>query len=164
MRKMNFPAGALLALWLAGAAMAAHAQGAIELKNTAEVERQIKTTDGKVEVRRAPAASAVPGTVVIYTTVFRNTGNKPAGGVVIKNPVPANTTLVPASAWGENTEISYSADGGKTWAAADKVKVKTADGKERPAGISEITDVRWSLRGDLGAGKQGEVGFRVVIN
>ena len=52
----------------------------------------------------------------------------------------------------------------KTWAAIDKLKVKTADGKERPAGISEITDVRWSLRGELGAGKQGEVGFRVVIN
>jgi uncharacterized repeat protein (TIGR01451 family) len=163
MRK-NPVAGALLFMCLAWSALTAHAQGAIEVMNSAEMEQQIKTADGKVEVRRAPVKGAVPGTVVVYTTTFRNTGNKPAAGVVIKNPVPANTTLVPASAFGENADISYSADGGKTWAAIDKLKVKTADGKERPAGISEITDVRWSLRGELGAGKQGEVGFRVVIN
>lgn len=157
----------LPALWL-GFALAtgslAQAQGTLEMKNTAELETVVKTADGKVEKRRSPAEKALPGATVVYTTTFRNIGPRPAGGVVIKNPVPANTTLVPAGAWGENTEISYSADGGKTWAAADKVRVTGADGKERPAGISEFTHVRWVLRGELPAGKQGEVGFRVVIN
>jgi len=155
------------ALWL-GLALAtgslAHAQGTLEMKNTAELETLVKTADGKVEKRRGPAEKALPGATVAYTTTFKNIGSRSAGGIVIKNPVPANTTLVPAGAWGENTEISYSADGGKTWAAVDKVRVTGADGKERPAGISEFTHIRWALRGELPAGKQGEVGFRVVIN
>ena len=61
-------------------------------------------------------------------------------------------------------EITYSADGGKTFNTAAKVTVKSADGKERPAGISEFTHIRWHQRGELAPGKQAEVGFRVVIN
>ena len=55
-------------------------------------------------------------------------------------------------------------DGGKTWATADRVKVKGADGKERAAGLSELTHIRWTQRGELAPGKQGEAGFRVVVN
>jgi hypothetical protein len=71
---------------------------------------------------------------------------------------------VGGSAFGENTEISYSADGGTTWAPADKVRVTGKDGKPRPAGISEFTHIRWTYRGELPPGKQGTVGFRVVVN
>ena len=145
-------------------AQARPASGNIEFKNIAEVEVEAKAADGKIEKKRSPVQKAIPGTVVIYTSTFKNIGTKPAGNININNPVPANTTLVAGSAYGEGMDISYSADGGKTWAAADKVKVKGADGKERPAGISEFTHIRWSLRGELAPGKQGEAGFRVVVN
>ena len=78
--------------------------------------------------------------------------------------MPANTTLVAGSASGDNTEISFSADGGKSWASADKVRVTGADGKPRPAGISEFTHIRWAYRGELAAGRQGAVAFRVTVN
>lgn len=145
-------------------AQARPASGNIEFKNIAEVEIETKSADGKVEKKRVPVQKAVPGSVVIYTSTFKNIGAKPAGNININNPVPANTTLVAASAYGEGMDISYSADGGKTWAAADQVKLKGADGKERPAGISEFTHIKWSLRGALAPGKQGEAGFRVVVN
>ncbi len=145
-------------------AQARPAAGNIEFKNIAEVEIEIKAADGKVEKKRVPVQKAIPGTVVFYTSTFKNTGSKAAGNISVTNPVPANTTLVAASAYGEGMDISYSADGGNTWAAADKVKVKGADGKERPAAIGEFTHVKWSLRGELAAGKQAEAGFRVVIN
>ena len=157
----------------ATAAPLAHAQaqtparpvaGNIEFQNIAEVEIETKTADGKVEKKRGPVQKAVPGTVIFYTSTFKNISAKPAGNIVITNPIPANTTLVAASPYGEGMDISYSADGGKTWAAADKVKVKGADGKERPAAIGEFTHVKWTLRGELAAGKQAEAGFRVVIN
>lgn len=138
--------------------------GNIEFKNLAEIEVEVKGADGKVEKKRSAVQKATPGTEVIYTSTFKNIGKKAAGNISINNPIPANTTLVAASAFGENTEITFSADGGKTWAAADKVKVKGADGKERPAGLSEFTHVRWSYRGELAPGKQGVAGFRVVIN
>jgi uncharacterized repeat protein (TIGR01451 family) len=138
--------------------------GTIELRNVAEVEKEVKTADGKTEKKRVPAEKAAPGAEVIYTSTFRNTGSKPAGNISIVNAVPANTTLVGGSATGENTDIAFSADGGKTWAAADKVKVRAADGKERPAGLTEFTHVRWIYRGELAPGKQGTVGFRVTVN
>jgi uncharacterized repeat protein (TIGR01451 family) len=154
----------LTGLTSAALAQAPAARGNIEFKNVAEVELAVTGADGKLEKKRSPVQKAIPGTVVIYTSTFRNIGAKPAGNININNPIPANTTLVAASAYGEGTDISYSADGGKTWAAADKLRVKGADGKERAAGISEVTHIRWSLRGELAAGKQGEAGFRVVVN
>ena len=145
-------------------AQARPAGGNIELKNIAEVEVEVKAADGNIEKKRSPVQKAVPGTVVFYTSTFTNVSAKPAGNISINNPIPANTTLVPASAYGEGMDIAYSADGGKTWAAADKVRLKSADGKERAATISEFTHIKWRMRGDLLAGKQGEAGFRVVIN
>ena len=159
----------LLAGLVATAGSLAYAQtrpasGNIELKNIAEVEIEVKDADGKLEKKRAPVQKAIPGTVVFYTSTFKNISAKPAGNVSINNPIPANTTLVSASPYGETTDISYSADGAKTWATADKVKVKGADGKERAAAVSEFTHIRWVLRGELPPGKQGEAGFRVVVN
>ena len=145
-------------------AQARPASGNIELKNIAEIEVEVKAADGKVEKKRAPVQVAVPGTVVFYTSTFKNVGTKPAGNISLTNPVPANTTLVAASAFGESMDITYSADGGKTWAAADKAKVTGADGKERAAGVSDLTHIRWVLRGELAPGKQSDAGFRVVVN
>jgi len=162
----------LLSLALALAALgspALHAQGkaapgGIEFRNVAEVEAEVKGADGKVEKKRMPAQKAIPGTVVFYTSTFQNVGKRPAGNIAVVNPVPANTTLVGGSAFGDNTDITFSADGGKTWAAADKVKVTGADGKQRPAGLTEFTHIRWVYRGELPAGKEGVVGFRVTVN
>lgn len=155
-----------LGLSLGGAAFAQQspAKGAIQLRNVAEVETTTNGPDGKPRMTRAPATKAAPGTEVIYTTAFKNVGNKPAAGVVINNQVPANTTLVGGSAYGDNTDVTFSADGGKTYGAADKVKVRGADGKERPAGLTEFTHIRWTYRGELAAGKESKVGFRVTVN
>ncbi len=165
-RHLSFAAAALALAFAAWGT--AHAQattgGDIEFRNIAEVEQEVKTPDGKVEKQRVLAQKAVPGTEVIYTSTFRNLGKRPAGNIGIVNPVPANTTLVGGSAFGENTQVTYSADGGKTWAAADKLTVTGKDGKARPAALSEFTHIRWSYRGELAPGKQGTVGFRVVVN
>ena len=146
----------------------AHAQGSpsgnIELRNVAEVETEVKTPDGKVEKKRVAAQKAAPGTEVIYTSIFRNISAKPAGNLAVVNPIPANTTYVGGSVFGDNTEITFSADGGKTWAPLDKLKVHGADGKDRPAGVTEITHIRWVYRGELPPARQGSVGFRVNVN
>lgn len=157
----------LSALLLAGVFLGsvAQAQGSFEVQNVAEVEVQVKAADGSVTKKRAPADKVGPGGEVIYTTTYKNISAKPAGNVVIKNPIPANTTLVAASPWGENAEVTYSTDGGQTWAAVDKLKIKdAATGKERAAGLTEITHIRWAVRGEVQPGKSGEVGFRTRVN
>jgi len=158
-----------LAMTIGSISYAQTPRGTIEFKSyPPEVETTVKAADGKIEKKRSQIGKdgekAVPGAVVIYAYSFKNISDKSASGIVIDNPIPASTTLVAGSTYGENTEITFSADGGKTWANVEKVKVKGADGKERAAGISELTHIRWRLRGELAPGKQGEVGFRVAIN
>ena len=166
MQRLIYSITTALALALAAGGVLAQSAGGgdIELRNVAEVEQQVKGADGKVEKKRAPVQKAVPGTEVIYTSTFRNIGKRPAGNIAIVNPVPANTTLVAGSTFGDNAEVGYSVDGGKTWGAPDKLMVTGADGKRRPAAISEFTHLRWTYRGELAPGKQGAVGFRVVVN
>lgn len=156
---------ALLALAAAAQAQApGEKPGTIQLRNVAEIEITTTGADGKPEKKRVPAEKAAPGAEVIYTSTFRNIGTRPAGNIAITNPIPANTTLVGGSASGENTEIVFSADGGRTYAPADKVRVRGADGKERPAGLTEFTHIRWTYRGELPAGKESRVSFRVTVN
>ena len=138
-------------------------QNPILVKNVAETEVEKKNAQGVVEKVRVPLDKAPPGTEVIYTTTFTNTGSKPANNIAITNPVPQNTTLVGTSAFGDNTDVTYSIDGGKTYAAADKLRVKTPEGRERPALPTDYTHIRWTYRGDLAPGKTGTAGFRAVI-
>src|SRR4030095_6658705 len=95
-------------------------QNPILVKNVAETEVEVKNPQGVVEKKRVPMDKATRGTEVIYTTTFTNQGSKPAGNIAITNPVPANTTFVGGSTFGENTDVTFSIDGGKTYATADK--------------------------------------------
>jgi len=165
---MNAPLHTLivtaLALVLLNAVGVAHAQQhPVVLKSIAETEVAAKNAQGAFESKRVPLTKTVPGAEVIYTTTFTNQGAKPAGNVVVTNPLPANTTYVGGSAFGDNTEITYSADGGKTYGKPDKLTVKTSEGRERPAIPGEYTHIRWVYKGELAPAKTGTAGFRVVV-
>ena len=138
------------------------ASASIELKSTAEREITVEK-NGKQETHRIPVDKAVPGDEIIYTTTFKNMLNKPAGDIAITNPVPNDSLYKGDSATGKNMVIIFSVDGGQTYAAPDKLIVKGADGKMRPALAADYTHLRWTYQGMLGAGKSGEVNFRAVI-
>jgi len=139
-------------------------QNPILLKTIAETEVDAKTAQGGVEKKRIALTKAVPGDEVIYTTTFTNQGSKPAGNISVTNPVPANTTYVDGSAFGDNTEITFSIDGGKTYGTPQTLIIKTPEGRERPARPSDYTHIRWVYRGALAPGLTGKAGFRVVVN
>lgn len=154
---------ALLAL-LGGVSLSARAaDDAIKLTSIAQVEVEVTGKDGKKTFALAPVEKAVPGTEVIYTTTFENRINKAASNIVISNPIPEHTKYTAGSAFGKDCEILFSADGGKSFAAAEKLKIKDANGVERTALPKEYTDIRWIYKGQLAPGKSGEVGFRSVI-
>ncbi len=138
-------------------------QNPILLKNVAETEVERKNAQGVTEKVRAPLEKALPGTEVIYTTTFTNNGSKPANNIAITNPIPANTTYVGGSAFGDNTDITFSIDGGKAYTTAEKLRIKTPEGRERPALPADYTHIRWTYRGDLASAKTGSAGFRAVI-
>ncbi len=163
MLKLRIIASLLIAMLLTAFHLPAlAASGQVELKSIAE--REVETVvNGKKEIRRAPVNKAVPGDEIIYTTTFRNLAGKPVGDIVITNPVPNDSLYKADSASGANTVITFSADGGKQYAAPGQLTVKAKDGKTRPAQPSDYTHIRWTYKGELGAGKSGEVSFRAFI-
>lgn len=155
---------ATLFMALGGFSVSAQAaDGTIKVKSIAQIEIEVVGKDGKKTLKRAPVEKAVPGTEVIYTNTFENLTGKAVGNIVINNPVPNDTEYKGGSAFGENCEILFSVDGGKRFAAAENLKIKDADGKERTVLPREYTSIRWAYKGQLAAGKSGEVGFRAVV-
>jgi uncharacterized repeat protein (TIGR01451 family) len=160
----NFILPAVSLLLLAAAGTAAAQQHPILLKSIAESEITVKNAQGEPVKKRVPLSKALPGAEVIYTTTFTNQGSKAAGDIVVNDPIPKDTTYVGGSAYGDKTTITFSVDGGKSYAAPEKLIVTTADGHERPARPNEYTHIRWVYQGQLPPGSTGSAGFRVVVN
>jgi uncharacterized repeat protein (TIGR01451 family) len=154
-----------LALLLLPEAVPAQQKSAIELTSVAEVEVAEKNASGVQEMTRKEAslAKVVPGTVVIFTTRYVNTGKQPAANVTIMNPVPENMTYVDKSAEGKGARIDYSVDGGKTYNLPDKLMVTDGQGRSRTASAKDYTHIRWILRAPLAPGGTGSVSFRAQL-
>jgi uncharacterized repeat protein (TIGR01451 family) len=109
----------------------------------------------------SPGGTQIPGTDLLYTIVYTNTGGQPANNLVIVDPNPTN--VVPAERVFHNVDFKlgsltsspgssglvatfqYSNDGGTTWTY---VPVSGAGGA--PAGYDRVvTNIRWSLAGSL---------------
>ena len=143
-------------------AMAANT-GAIEFKSIAEVDTVMTDKAGNKETKRILAKKVAPGGVVIYTTSFKNVINKPVGNIVITNPIPANTEYLPDSATGTDTVITYSVDAGKSYNNPEKLTVKNAEGKVRPALASDYTDIKWLYKNELAPNKSSVVVFKAQV-
>ena len=140
-------------------------QGDISVTSIAEVEVSEKNAQGtsvakRVEVSKAKVA---PGDVVTFTNRYVNKGKAPATGVVIINPVPEHMTYVDMSAEGKGTTIDFSVDGGKQYAAPQKLQITGKDGKVRPALGIDYTHIRWTVNGPLAPAAGGSVSFRARI-
>ncbi len=152
---------ALLILQGQGFALAAES-GSVSVKNVAEMEVKV-IVNGLAVLKRVPVKKALPDTEIIYTTTFKNIIDKPVNDIVIDNPVPNDSVYKAGSALGNNTAISYSINGGKSYGAPETLKVKGKDGKDRLALPSEYTHLRWIYQGALAAGKSSDISFRTVV-
>ena len=149
----------------AGNVLVASAQ-TVELVTKAE--REVEFLEKGVKVRKvAPAQKMVPGDEVLYTVTYANKTAKPAEKVTVTNPVPKFTRYKDGSAAGDNTDITYSVDGGKVFATPDKltVAIKDKSGKDitRPAAAADYTHIRWVLKQNVAPGQTGSVRFRAAI-
>ncbi|RJR27348.1 MAG: hypothetical protein C4574_06320 [Candidatus Latescibacterota bacterium] len=115
-----------------------------------------------------PAGAQLPGTELTYRTDYSNVGTADLTALVIYDAIPAWTQYrvgsavagTPAPGIGAVT-IEFSADGGATWAY-----VPASGGGGAPADFdANVTNVRWTLAGNLagGAGTVDGVAFVVRI-
>ena len=116
----------------------------------------------------SPSGTRVPGTDITFTSTYTNTGTAAAQGIVIANPVPANTdfqlgsvTSAPGTT-GLSVVIAYSNNGGTTWTYTP---VSGAGGA--PAGYDRlVTTIRWTFTGALsptGPNNSGSVAVAMRI-
>lgn len=158
-------AASLVALTLA-APGAAWAKPRLELA----IEQLREVADpqaGSAAVRLVPATEVHPGDVVQYVLRCVNRGDEVARDAVIGDPIPPGTTYVAGSAGGEGAEVTFSSDGGKTYAPAVRLtyEIKTPAGavEKRIATPGDYTHVRWTLRA-VEPGRASTVSFKVRVN
>jgi len=104
----------------------------------------------------------LPGEEVAYSIACTNQGAAPASDVAVSLPIPAEMTLLlPEKVPG--VEITYSIDGGKTYAAFERLVIVAPDGASRPARADDIRWVRWKLAAALAPGTTTRVGCHAIL-
>lgn len=136
------------------------------LKMTVEAEKDVTVTEGgKKVVKRVKADKSSPGETLIFTLSYQNAGDERAVDVKLDNPLPAGTKYVSGSASGANAQVSYSADGGKTFAAPEQLsveKVKAGKKEKARAQAVDYTTIRWVIS-EIQPGQSGQVSFRALV-
>lgn len=109
-----------------------------------------------------PAERLGEGQEVCYTVYVRNIDKTPAADVVVIRPIPANTRYVANSAAGAGAGITFSIDGGKTFAAPDELR-KAAAAQDPRGSPQNYTHIRWEWRKPLPGGAVALARFRAVF-
>lgn len=140
---------------------------AADIKINLVAEKEVTVKEGNRDVKkRVPAQSIEPGEEIIYTIRYRNAGDLEATNVDVKNPVPDNTVYVGGSATGKGADISFSADGGKSFGKASSVTYQVTEGSgkqvTRKASPENYTNIRWVIK-RVDPGQSGELGYRVRV-
>jgi uncharacterized repeat protein (TIGR01451 family) len=135
----------------------------VSIASTKEVA---SVKNGKRTTRVVPAKSAAPGDVVTYTLSYVNKGDEAATDAVIDDPIPTTATYVANSATGAGSEITFSNDGGKTYAAPVMLfydyTLPSKKVERRVATPDQYTHVRWTVK-RVPPGAKGEVSFKVRV-
>ena len=125
----------------------AHADDKNGIEVEMVVQEKVVTTNDKGEktVQLVKPSSVIPGDTVVYTTFVQNNGKKSADNIAITNPIPAEIDYINNSATGNNTLITFSVDGGKTFGNPEELTINEND-KERPATHKDYTHILWTLK------------------
>ncbi len=98
-----------------------------------------------------PSGSAPPGTDLVFTFAFTNSGGLPASVYIITDPMPTYTDFKVASAIGNlgttglTVTVEYSSDNASTW-----TYTPVSGGGGAPANYDRsVTHVRWRFTGNL---------------
>jgi uncharacterized repeat protein (TIGR01451 family) len=148
---------ALFAAFVAGLAAAQASERPLEIKLIAEVESA--SPSGKL----VSADRVVPGDRVICTLEVRNTAPTAVDAPSVTYPIPEHMRYIADSAVGPGAAVSYSIDGGRSFERAENLKVRTSEGRLRPAGAADYTDIRWQMKNTLKPNSVAFVRFRALV-
>lgn len=105
------------------------------------------------------------GDLIEWKVVARNDGRDPAKRLVTNLPIPPSTEYVVGSATGSvGVAVSFSIDGGKTFASKPMRVVHTAQGDvSKPVEPSAYTTVRWIDQADLAVNSSASFSYEAKV-
>lgn len=143
----------------------------IPLEVTTRAELRIAERDGNtLTYRYVPAQRFVQGQELFYTVRIRNSGSSALQDAIVVQPIPVHTHYLTRTATGAGAVITFSVDGGRTFAASDELKLPiepfatNAAASSRRASAADYTHIRWQLQHPLEPGAVVLARFRVVFN
>jgi uncharacterized repeat protein (TIGR01451 family) len=147
---------ALMAILQSGVALAA---SPLQLSSNVFVEKTINRADGTRATTLEEPKLVTPGDNLVFVVKYKNAGTVPAEKFVVTNPLPAAVAFNGTS---NGLEV-VSIDGGKSWGFLSALRVKNAEGKQRPALMSDVTHLRWNFNQPLASGSEGKLIFRGIV-
>jgi hypothetical protein len=134
----------------------------IAVKAIAEVA--VKTSlDGREGQHMQAADRVVPGDEVIYRLLIRNTTAIAQPPPTVDYPIPEHMRYVADSAVGAGATVSYSVDGGRSFARPEELFMTAEDGQKRPATAEDYTHIRWQLKHILKGNSVAGASFRAIV-
>lgn len=129
-----------------------------------EISGSVKRADKAVSLEKAEAVKS--GEVLDWTINSSNEGNKEAQNYRVVGQISPGTKFVEGSAKGDDApQVTYSIDGGKTFAAQPLVDEKQPDGtiKKVAAPVSSYTQVRFEWAKSLPSNAKLTASYRVQV-
>ena len=157
LREFATACGLALALALPSAEALAQAAQPVELSGEVQVERVVKEANGERRVLEKPD-TVVPGDKLVFTTNYRNAGPDIVKEFVVTNPLPEAIRLSAEDA----AVLELSVDGGTSWGKLAALTVNDGKGGKRPAGVDDITHIRWSFP-EIAPGAKGAVTYHGTV-
>ena len=112
-----------------------------------------------------PADTVNSGDVILYTLNYVNSGDESATSAFLDDPIPKGTVYVDGSAFGNDADVTFSIDGGKTFKKPSMLtyEVKINGKMEKKIAFPEqYTNIRWTV-GVVPAQGSGQVGFKIRV-
>lgn len=157
------PAGAAEPESLQAAEPVASGSGPLEAATSVELLRPADGRDGAAGVF-VPAKRLEAGDEVYYTIRVTNPGRTAVRDVVVTKLMPFGVSFTPGSAVGPDCETQFSADGGKSFATADELRIPVFGARPRKAEPADYTHLRWVLRRPLAPGATAILRFRATFS
>ena len=143
-------------LWLYAAYPAQAALAAAQVQIVAEV----REAGEPPRLRPLARVSVQQGQEIFYTVRIRNPQTTAMAALSVVQPVPVNTRYVAGSATGAGADITFSTDGGRTF--AKPAELRSVDNSD-PIPSQSYTHIRWQLRFPLAPGAVVLARFRAVF-
>jgi uncharacterized repeat protein (TIGR01451 family) len=126
----------------------------------------VESINGTEVSKNVPVQVAESGDTLTFTVTYKNSGNETATNAVINNPISDGMSYIDNSVTGQNSDISFSIDGGKNFKKPSyltyEVKLPGGGSEKHTARPEEYTDIRWTLK-SVPVGSSGTLSYKTKV-